>query len=222
MASTTLPPRSQAHGDRAAPSLVPGRGRQRRWSLALVAVLMTLGSALAFVVLWMNAGDRKPVLALRNDVIAGQIIEADDLTVVRVSADSGVSLVSSSARDDVIGKPAATNLLAGTLLVPEVVGTADGLESGTAVLAIPVPVDQLPADELDTGDNVTIYRTAQSGDEGEDTAAAVIGEGRVFSVAEDDSDSVIRVSVTVDETIAAEIANAVAADRFYVAKTAAG
>jgi hypothetical protein len=201
---------------------VPGRGRQRRWSLALVAVLTTLGSALAFVVLWMNAGDRKPVLALRNDVIAGQIIEADDLTVVRVSADSGVSLVSSSARDDVIGKPAATNLLAGTLLVPEVVGTADGLESGTAVLAIPVPVAQLPADELDTGDNVTIYRTAQSGDEGEDTAAAVIGEGRVFSVAEDDSDSVIRVSVTVDETIAAEIANAVAADRFYVAKTAAG
>jgi hypothetical protein len=222
MASTTLPPRSQAPGDRAAPSLVPGRGRQRRWSLALVAVLTTLGSALAFVVLWMNAGDRKPVLALRNDVIAGQIIEADDLTVVRVSADSGVSLVSSSARDDVIGKPAATNLLAGTLLVPEVVGTADGLESGTAVLAIPVPVAQLPADELDTGDNVTIYRTAQSGDEGEDTAAAVIGEGRVFSVAEDDSDSVIRVSVTVDETIAAEIANAVAADRFYVAKTAAG
>ena len=222
MASTTLPPRSQAPGDRAAPSLVPGRGRQRRWSLALVAVLMTLGSALAFVVLWMNAGDRKPVLALRNDVIAGQIIEADDLTVVRVSADSGVSLVSSSARDDVIGKPAATNLLAGTLLVPEVVGTADGLETGTAVLAIPVPVAQLPADELDTGDNVTIYRTAQSGDEGEDTAAAVIGEGRVFSVAEDDSDSVIRVSVTVDETIAAEIANAVAADRFYVAKTAAG
>ena len=101
---------------------MPGGGRQRRWSLALVAVLVTLGSALAFVVLWMNAGDRKPVLALNNDVAAGQIIEADDLKVVRVSADGGVELVASSASDDVVGQPATTNLLAGSLLVAEAVG----------------------------------------------------------------------------------------------------
>ena len=60
--ATTLPKRTPTPADRAAPSLVPGGGRQRRWSLALVAILVTLGSALAFVVLWMNAGDRKPVL----------------------------------------------------------------------------------------------------------------------------------------------------------------
>jgi hypothetical protein len=39
-------------------------GRQRRWSLALLAVLLTVGSALAFVVLWLNAGERRPVLAV--------------------------------------------------------------------------------------------------------------------------------------------------------------
>src|SRR5918997_1003148 len=79
MASTTLPPRSPAPGNRPAPTLVPGGGRQRRWSLALLAILVTLGSALAFVVLWMNAGGREPVLALRNNVAAGQLIEADDI-----------------------------------------------------------------------------------------------------------------------------------------------
>jgi hypothetical protein len=222
MASTTLPPRSSAPGDRAAPTLVPGRGRQRRWSLALIAVLMTLGSALAFVVLWMNAGDRKPVLALRNDVVAGQPISADDLMVVRVSAEGGVRLVSSSARDDVIDQPAAVNLLAGTLLTPDAIRPAEGLETGTAVIALPVPRTELPADDLETGDHVTIYRTAAQGDETASPAAEELGQGQVFSVGDDDDGSEVRVSVTVDEVDAAEIANAVRADQFYLAKTSAG
>ena len=145
MASTTpfprpLPPAPRPGRRR---PLVPGGGRQRRWSLALVAVLVTVGSALAFVVLWLNAGGRQPVLALRNDVAAGQIIEAEDLTVVRVSADGGIDPVSSS-RDDVVGRPAAADLLAGTLLVPGAVGTASGLEAGQAVIAIPVDPRSCP------------------------------------------------------------------------------
>jgi SAF domain len=221
MSSTILPPRTPAAADRVAPSIVPGGGRQRRWSLALLAVLMTLGSALAFVVLWMNAGDRKPVLVLRNDVIAGQIIEADDLGVARVSADGGVRLVSSSARDDVVGRPAAVNLLAGTLLVADAVGSADGLETGTAVMSVPVPRAQLP-DGLDTGDQVTIYATSDRGD-GEASAAEAIAEGRVFSVGDgDDSASEIPLSIVVDETSAPAIANAVQAEQFIIAKTSAG
>ena len=72
MASTTLPSRPTPSGPgRSAPALVPGGGRQRRWSLALLAVLVTVASALGFVVLWMNAGGREPVLALRRNVAAG-------------------------------------------------------------------------------------------------------------------------------------------------------
>ena len=145
MASTTHPPRNQAPGNRPAPTLVPGGGRQRRWSLALLAILITLGSALAFVVLWMNAGGREPVLALRNNVAAGQPIRADDLMVVRVSADSGVDLFASARRDEVVDQPAATNLLAGMLLVEDAVGDDDDIATGTAVIAIPVPAEQIPA-----------------------------------------------------------------------------
>ena len=133
MASTTLPPRSPAPGDRTAPPLVPGGGRQRRWSLALLAILMTLGSALAFVVLWMNAGGREPVLALRNNVAAGP-----DHPGRRPHGGAGVRR--QRHRADLrrrpatrsIGQPAATNLLAGTLLVEEAVGTADDLDTGNA------------------------------------------------------------------------------------------
>jgi hypothetical protein len=221
--ATTLPKRTPTPADRAAPSLVTGGGRQRRWSLALVAVLVTLGSALAFVVLWMNAGDRKPVLAMADDVAAGQIIEQDDLKVVRVSADSGVTLIASSAMDQVVGQPATSNLLAGSLLVPEAVGSDDGLDQGTTVIAIPVPRTEIPSDELETGDRLVLYRTpANNG--GEQAEAEIMGEGRVFSVdaGDDGSGSDIRISITVDESLAPEIANAVAQDRIYVGQGAAG
>ena len=221
--ATTLPRRPPAPAGRAAPSVVPGGGRQRRWSLALVAVLLTLGSALAFVVLWMNAGERKPVLAMANDVAAGQVIQADDLKVVRVSADGGVALVASSARDQVVGQPAATNLLADTLLSASAVGDDDGLDSGATVIAIPVPVTEVPHEELETGDRLILYSTA-AGAEGEARAAQIIGEGRVFSVQDSDDSSTgdIRVSVSVDETLAPEIAAAVRADTIYISQTSAG
>lgn len=222
MASTTLPPRGPVQRDRPAPPPIGGGRRQRRWSLAMVAVLVTLGSALAFVVLWMNAGGREPVLALRNDVAAGQTIEADDLAVVRVSSDGGISPVASSQRDQVIGQPAATNLLAGTLLVPAAVGTSHGLEQGSAVIAIPVPVNRMPTSDLRTGDRVVIVRTESPGQAG-GGSPRTLGEGRVFEVRdEDDAGSDIRVSVTVHESLALEIATAVARDEIFLFMTAGG
>lgn len=220
MASTTLPPRNQAPGNRPAPNLVPGGGRQRRWSLALLAILITLGSALAFVVLWMNAGGREPVLALRNNVAAGQVVTADDLVVVRVSADSGIEPVASSQRDEIVGHTAATNLLAGMLVVDGMVSDAeDSLATGTAVIAIPVPAEQIPSEDLDTGHRVILYRTLSDAAAVE---AEVIGPGTVFSVQDDnDGTTDIRVSVTVDESIAARVANAVGQDAIYLVKTGA-
>ena len=219
MASTTHPPRNQAPGSRPAPTLVPGGGRQRRWSLALLAILITLGSALAFVVLWMNAGGREPVLALRNNVAAGQLIRADDLVVVRMSADSGIDPIPSSARDQVVDHPAATNLLAGMLLVEGTVGDADGLDSGSTVIAIPVPVEQIPTDDLDTGNSVILYRTLS---DAAATEAEELGDGTVFSVQEsDDTTSDVRVSVVVNEAIAPRVANAVGQNAIYMVKTAA-
>lgn len=220
--ATTLP-RAGAPADRSgAPAVLPGGTRQRRWSLALVAVLLTLGSALAFVVLWMNAGERKPVLAMADSVAAGQIIEDDDLKVVRVSADGGVSLIASSARDQVVGQPATMNLVADTLLVADAVGSDDGLATGEAVIAIPVEVTRLPSDDLDPGDRLELYRTGGSGNEA--GPALRIGEGRVFEVqdVDDASGGDVRVSVTVDGDLAPEIASAVASDTIYVSKGAAG
>jgi SAF domain len=224
MASTTVPSRTPAPGGagRPAPALVPGGGRQRRWSLALLAVLVTLASALGFVVLWMNAGGREPVLALRRNVTAGQTIEAEDLQVVRVAADPGIDPIASSARDDVVGRPAAADLVAGTLLVPDAVGTPSGLEAGQAVIAVPVSVEELPAD-LEGGDRVLLLRTTTDTASGQGAVAEAIGDGQVVSVQEDDDGgSTLPVSVRVDEGSLPAIAAAIQSDSITLAQAASG
>jgi SAF domain len=220
MASTTLPSRPTPSGPgRSAPALVPGGGRQRRWSLALLAVLVTVASALGFVVLWMNAGGREPVLALRRNVAAGQTIEADDLQVVRVAADPGIDPIASSARDDVVGRPAAADLLAGTLLVPEAVGSASGLEAGQAVIAVPVSPEELPAD-LEGGDRVVLLRSSTNAPTGDAPAAETIGDGTVVAIQRDDSGSTVPVSVRVAEGLLPEIAAAIQSDSITLAQAA--
>ena len=222
MASTTLPSRSPAPGGpgRQAPALVPGGGRQRRWSLALLAVLVTLASALGFVVLWMNAGGREPVLALRRNVTAGQTIEDDDLQVVRVAADPGIDPIASSARDDVVGRPAAADLLAGTLLVSGAVGTPSGLETGQAVIAVPVSPEELPAD-LEGGDRVVLLRSSTNASVGEGPTAETIGDGTVVAIQrDDDRGSTVAVSVRVPEGLLPAIAAAIQSDSITMAQAA--
>jgi hypothetical protein len=200
--------------------VVARSGRQRRWSLALLAVLLTLGSALAFVVLWMNAGDRRPVLAVAQDVAAGQTIQAEDLTVVRVSTEEGLDPIPASRRQEVIGQVASVDLLAGSLLVDSAIGENRGLEAGTALISVPVPVQELPSPDLEAGDRLIVYRT--SSDllaEGEQTSAEAIGEARVFAVESTEAGSrdTVSVSLAVDQSIASDIAAAIQADQIYLA-----
>jgi SAF domain len=222
MASTAVPSRPPQAGPRQpAPALVPGGGRQRRWSLALLAVLVTVASALGFVVLWMNAGGREPVLALRHDVTAGQTIEDDDLQVVRVAADPGIDPIDSSARDEVVGRPAAADLLAGTLLVPGAVGNPSGLEAGQAVIAVPVSPEELPAD-LEGGDRVVLLRSGTDGSTVGESSAETIGDGTVIAIRRDeDAGSTVPVSVRVAEGLLPEIAAAIQSDSITVAQAAA-
>lgn len=222
MASTTLPSRPTPSGPgRPAPALVPGGGRQRRWSLALLAVLVTVASALGFVVLWMNAGGREPVLALRRNVTAGQTIGDADLQVVRVAVEPGIDPIASSARDDVVGRPASADLLAGTLLVPEAVGTPSGLEAGQAVIAVPVSPEELPAN-LEGGDRVVLLRSSTTAPTGEAPVAETIGDGTVIAIQRDeDGGSTVPVSVRVAEGLLPEIAAAIQSDSITVAQAAA-
>lgn len=163
------------------PAFVASGGRQRRWSLALVAVLVTVGSALAFVVLWLNAGDRKPYLAVTQNISQGQTIEADHLTTVRISVDPTLSPIRASQRDTVIGQVATADMVAGSLLVEGAVGEEEGLERGMARIGLAIDLDRLPSPLPVSGDTVRVYDTGVDPDSESDAVQSVpVADARVL------------------------------------------
>lgn len=156
-APTSAAPRATGstpiHGSAPASSLAPVRGRRRPWLLGLGALLASIG-ALSVVWLVGAAGQRQEVLAVRSDIAYGQVLRAEDLTIARVSVDPGVAVLSSSARDQVLGQFATTRLSAGMLLTTGMVEPAGEPEPGRVLVPIAVPVERMPAGGLRAGDRI--------------------------------------------------------------------
>lgn len=246
MATTTTPPerrtllrRPRPQEDAAVPAAprLPSPARQRRWSLALVGVLVTLGSALAFAVLWSNAGDRVPVLVVRQDVAAGSTFESGDVTVVRVAADPELEPIASNRRDAVIGSTAAVDLVAGTLLNEGHLGEDSSLVEGEAVVGLALAAGQLPSPDLQPGDRVLVIQTRLPDARGEtapsdtdDEAAGQpflpgleIARATVRDVGADDpSTGDVPVSLVVSLDDAPQVAGAEAADAVSLVVVPAG
>jgi Flp pilus assembly protein CpaB len=226
MAQTVAPrPRTPPPDANGLP-LAPAPRRRRKWSLALVGTLVTVGCALAFAVLWMNAGDRQPVLAVAKAVPAGQVIESSDLRVIRVSTDPGLKPLRGDQLDRVVGLRAATDLVPGTLLTNDNVGQGDGLQAGEAVVGVALKPGQFPSG-LEPGDHVEIVRTtppaSSASDEGIGSLGTVLDEARVLDVVQEDVTSGTRVvSLVVDEEVAAEVAGAASAELVSLVLVPAG
>lgn len=92
------------------------RTRARVQWLALAAALVVLAGTL---VAWAlgRAAERVTVVSVARPVAAGEVIDAGDLTTAQVAIDATVTgLVPTSSLDAVIGRVAAVDLGAGTLL----------------------------------------------------------------------------------------------------------
>jgi hypothetical protein len=205
--------------------VAPASMRRRRWPLALVAALVALGSALVFAVLWLNAGNRQPVLAIARPVPAGQVLSGDDLRVVRVSSDPGIEPIPASRRREVIGQTSTSGLVPGSLLTKgQLGGSVTLLGPGQAVVGVALKGGQLPTPNLKVGDQVLIVQTPPpgaasvtsdaSGGASTQGSGFVLGSGRVFGIekAEDGSGDVVA-SLSVAREIAAAVVGAGSAER---------
>lgn len=190
--------------------------RRRRLSLAVLAVLMAVGSALVFAVLWMNAGDRRPVLAVVAPVAAGQAIEDADLGVVRVSVDPLLDPLPADARSEIVGQVAAVDVAAGTLLTAVQLGGDDALQPGQALVGLALRGGQVPT-TAQPGDRVEVIQTAPAGasaDGSPDGLGQVLAAGEVFAIeSTGDAAGGVLVSLRVAEQDAPSVAGAAAADR---------
>ncbi len=181
---------------------VTARAKQRRRPLlfALCAVLVAAG-ALGAAFAYTSLNDTQEVLVVSRDITRGDVIEAGDISVVRVSVDPALTPISGDQRSSIEGSRAAVDLWAGTLLSEQQVAETLVPGEGESLVGISLTPAQMPSEPLYSGDSVRIVTTpgnqGEIGDEEPVTIdATVVGVSRVAETGE----TVVNVSVPVGDS----------------------
>ena len=176
---------SNGVGEGPRPHLVGRMARQRRpgWIAGGVA-LVTL-AVLANVYLFQSAGHRALVVRMIRDVPIGQQITRADVDTARVSLDAGVRTIPGRQLGEVVGRRAAVDLRAGTLLTASQLTTQLTPQRGQALVTVPLKPGQLPPQGLAPGSQVRVVTTpgAQGQDDGSEQDTGVDGKAAVRDVA---------------------------------------
>lgn len=144
-----------ALGPIGSPSLV-GRGRRIRKSEVAVGLLITVGCALAAVLVHLGSVERTAVLAARVDIEQGHVIEAVDLEVVNLASDSTVAHIGRSDLDLVVGRTATRAIGRHELLAPGMTTDEDTLGRDEAAVGLALLPGQLPSLDLAPGARVHV------------------------------------------------------------------
>lgn len=185
----------------------PGR---RRWGRMGVGAAMVVVGAWVFAGLYLSAGDRREVLVIDRDVDVHEVIERKDLRVVRASVDPGVDVVAADELDRVVGRPARTELVAGSLLVDGQLGERgdDVVDPGEAVVSLVLGPGEAPTSALRAEAPVVVVLRPLAGQEGD----LVEVRGRVLDSSEGEQGDAT-VELIVAEGDAAAVSAAAADDR---------
>lgn len=203
------------------PRVEPEPARRRRPLRALVLVMVAAGCAALFALMFSRAGDRRPVLVVARTVPAGAAIAAEDLTVVRISAESGLRMIPASARERIVGRTANSALVAGTVLTESHFGERAGPKPGESIVAVQLKGPRGAPPSVRVGDRVQVILDVSGADANRNDPAAaqrlgsVMGEGRVLAVdrPRSSADNAATVSVIVPDALAPAVAGAAAAER---------
>lgn len=134
----------------------PSAPRERKPALAALALLLIAAGVLASVYLQMQAGNRVGVIQLTQRVSQGQQIPAADIAEVMVAQDSAINYVTWAQRGLLPKYTAQTDLVAGTLLVGQMLTTAPSANSNTTTIAVTLKGGQFPP-AIGVGDTVNAY-----------------------------------------------------------------
>ncbi|MQS17535.1 hypothetical protein F7Q99_36455 [Streptomyces kaniharaensis] len=137
----------------------PGPRRSRRPALVAVGVALAAVGGLTAAYLVQQAGHRVQVIAVAHPIPAGKVISASDLKSASVIPDPALHPVPVSRSSDILGKAAAADLPAGTLVTDTSVRAGQPLRAGKDTVGVLAKVGQLPAQSLQAGDEVHVVST---------------------------------------------------------------
>lgn len=151
--ASTRVPAEQAVNARVAqqpqpPELRPVR-RKRSRLLILVGLVLSAVCAVGAVWVYQNADQTYSAVGVAKRVPYGQPITEDALREVRVHTDPGVAPLRWEQRAELVGKPAGTDLLPGSLVTPDAVAAGGAPpKAGEHLVGIAVKASQLPVTPL--------------------------------------------------------------------------
>jgi hypothetical protein len=142
-----------------ATSITPPPKLRRRPALVVAAVIVTALGCLLGAWAWSATTNTYEVLAARDTIHRGEVIEAEDIQRIRISGDPALSPVPASAYEDVIGRRAALDIAAGGLLTSESTADEPLPTQGQSIVGISLTPAQVPGMPLYGGDKVRIIVT---------------------------------------------------------------
>lgn len=193
--------------------MTPLPTRQRRPGYVALAVMLIALLSAGGAWLYVQAGQKTPVVVMAREVPAGHVIERTDLSTVSVAG--AITAIGGENLDSVVGQTAAVQLLPGTLLQRSMVSSTGPLEAGTAAVGVALKSGQLPADGVDPGDTVAVLRVptaagagSRTGDSAE--AQVLVERATVFSARLDPAQAggtLVTVVVPADDYVAVAAAS---------------
>jgi hypothetical protein len=113
----------------------------------------------------------------------GEVLTADDVAMVLVGSDSSIAHLGEGEADVVVGRVALTDLPAGTVLAPGMVGApVERLAPGEGTVGVAFEAGQLPSLRLASGDHVSVVAGADP--VSTQDAAVVVRTAEVVAVEE--------------------------------------
>ena len=170
----------------------------RRPFLAVVAAVLVAAGAVAGGLLWVSATAAGEVVMVRQDVSRGEVITAQDLGTARVGVDPSLATVPADELPSLVGKRAAADLTAGTLVSRTQVSASVVPGPGDSVVGVPIAPGLMPVEPLASGDTVRLVHT---GDLPADTTPAGPVEAKVLRVTPGDTQTVVDVVVAADKAV---------------------
>ncbi|HLL63236.1 MAG TPA: SAF domain-containing protein [Propionibacteriaceae bacterium] len=198
-----------------APPPVPGR-RNPKW-IALGVVALCLGGLLSYAI-YARLANETAVVTVAQTVYRGEVIDAADLTTITLQGNTIARAVPAADLDTLIGKRAAADLVAGSVLVASAVTDEAIPESGRAVVGLKLSAGRTPTSLLLP--SAAVRLVALPSQNGSDSLTGDTFTARIIDQANGPDGTSILVNVDVSADQAAIIAQLAAQDRIALVRDA--
>ena len=204
--------------------LSSGSYRRRPWQIGLGVALVVLCGAIGATV-FQSSSERVSVIIAAQNLPAGTILTAADLTTGSLPASDNITAMSASGADVLIGQQLAVPATQGQLMVRAMISSSPPLSPGTQVVGMLLKGDQIPSVPIVVGDHVQVIAVSTPGQasSGSSTAGtSLVSSATVLAIGPPSATQtqyVANLSLEIPTADAAQVAGYAAADQIAITLT---